>query len=94
MSDVGPRSVWVLGERVTPQTVDAWLGEVARAVEDRARRRFMSLNLHGAYLIKRDPLLRAGQRAHVVRVDGMPLVWIGRWAGRDLRRSERWGSWT
>ena len=92
MSRAAPPALWVLGERVTPLTAQGWLDEVALAVEERARRAFVSLNLHGAYLIKRDPELRAlHERAHVVRVDGMPLVWIGRLAGRRIRRAERSG---
>lgn len=92
MNGNAPRSIWVLGERVTPLTAAAWLDEVTRAVDERARRAFVSLNLHGAYLIKRDAQLRAlHERAHVVRVDGMPLVWIGRWAGRRITRAERSG---
>ena len=87
-----PAALWVLGERVTPLTIAGWLDEVAAAVDARARRAFVSLNLHGAYLIKRDRELRAlHERAWVVRVDGMPLVWIGRWAGRRIARAERAG---
>lgn len=87
-----PRSVTVMGERVTPLTPEAWLDAVAEAVETRERRVFVSQNMHGMAVIKRDPVMRAlHARAHVVRVDGMPIVWIARAAGRPVRRAQRAG---
>lgn len=87
-----PRSVTVLGERVTPLTLPAWLASVAAAVEAGERRLFVSQNMHGMYVIKRDERMRALHgRAHVIRIDGMPLVWIARAAGLDVRRDQRAG---
>lgn len=87
-----PRSVTIMGERVTPLTPEAWLEAVAEAIAARERRVFVSQNMHGMAVIKRDPSMRAlHARAHVIRVDGMPLVWIARAAGRDVRRSQRAG---
>lgn len=82
----------VMGERVTPLTVQGWLDEVAKAVDGRVRRAFVSMNMHGMYLIKRVPELRELHRqAHVVRVDGMPIVWAGKLAGRAIHRQQRAG---
>ncbi len=87
-----PRSVTVMGERVTPLTPEAWLEAVAAAVAAGERRVFVSQNMHGMAVIKRDAVMRSlHERAHVVRVDGMPLVWIARAAGRPVRRAERSG---
>ncbi len=87
-----PRSVTVMGERVTPLTAPAWLDAVAAAVEAGERRLFVSQNMHGMHVIKRDERMRALHRkAYVIRVDGMPIVWIARAAGLDVRRDQRAG---
>jgi len=87
-----PRSIHVMGERVTPLGVAAWLDEVAAAVASRERRSFVSQNLHGMYVIKRDPRMRElHRRARVVRVDGMPIVWVARAAGLPVTREQRAG---
>jgi N-acetylglucosaminyldiphosphoundecaprenol N-acetyl-beta-D-mannosaminyltransferase len=90
MSD--PRAIRVMGERVNPLTVAEWLEAVTRAVGERKRRIFVSQNMHGMYVIKRDRRMRDLHRtAHVVRIDGMPLVWLARAAGKDVRRDQRAG---
>ena len=87
-----PRTLTVMGERVTPLSVPAWLEAVSAAVEARERRLFVSQNMHGMYVIKRDPRMREVHRqAHVIRVDGMPVVWVARAGGLELRREERAG---
>lgn len=71
---------------------EAWLDAVEATVAVGERRLFVSQNLHGMAVIKHDEAMRAlHRRAHVVRVDGMPIVWIARAAGKDVRRSERSG---
>lgn len=87
-----PRSIRVMGERVTPVTADAWLQLVTAAVEAGVRRLFLSQNLHGVHVIKRDERMRALHgAAHVVRIDGMPIVWVARAAGHPVRRDQRAG---
>lgn len=89
---IEPRSVRVMGERVTPLTVAEWLDAVTLAVAERRRRVFVSQNMHGMYVIKRDPRMRELHRsAHVVRIDGMPIVWLARAGGKDVRREQRAG---
>lgn len=86
------RAVIVMGERVNPLTVAEWLEAVTRAVEQRQRRVFVSQNMHGMYVVKRDPRMRELHRAaHVVRIDGMPIVWLARAGGKDVRREQRAG---
>jgi N-acetylglucosaminyldiphosphoundecaprenol N-acetyl-beta-D-mannosaminyltransferase len=87
-----PRTLHVMGERVTPLTAAAWLDEVDAAVSERAQRLFVSQNLHGMYVVKRDARMRAlHARAWVVRVDGMPIVWVARAAGHPVGRAQRSG---
>jgi N-acetylglucosaminyldiphosphoundecaprenol N-acetyl-beta-D-mannosaminyltransferase len=81
-----------MGERITPLTPAAWLDEVDAAVAAKERRAFVSQNLHGMYVIKRDPRMGAVHRsARVVRVDGMPIVWVARAAGRPVTPAQRAG---
>lgn len=89
---IQPRAIPVLGERVNPMTATEWLEAVTRAVAERERRIFVSQNMHGMYVIKRDRTMRDLHRsAHVVRIDGMPIVWLARAGGKDVRREQRAG---
>lgn len=82
----------VLGVRISPLTREEWLSEVRAGVETRARRLLVSQNLHSAYLASRTPVLAEMQaRADVVRIDGMPLVWVARMLGLPVERRHRAG---
>lgn len=82
----------VLGVRISPLTLDQWLAVVADGVESRTRRLLVSQNMHSAYIAVNSPALTALQaRADVVRIDGMPLVWIARLLGLPVTRAQRAG---
>jgi N-acetylglucosaminyldiphosphoundecaprenol N-acetyl-beta-D-mannosaminyltransferase len=81
-----------MGGRITPVTVGAWLEHVAGAVRSSSQRVFVSQNMHSLYLLRHDERLQATQRdAHIVRVDGLPIVWVARAAGMPLRAEQRAG---
>lgn len=47
-------------------------------------------NLHSVYLLRRNPWMHSFfQRADVIHIDGMPLVWLSRLAGHPARREHR-----
>lgn len=73
-------------------TREQWLGVVEEGVRSRARRLLVSQNMHSAYLAPGSPALTDLQaRADVVRIDGMPLVWIARLLGLPVTRAQRAG---
>lgn len=82
----------VLGVRISPVTREQWLGVVEEGVKSRSRRLLVSQNMHSAYLAPGSPALMELQaRADVVRIDGMPLVWIARLLGLPVTRAQRAG---
>ena len=87
----------LLGFKVTPLTIDQLIGVVGKLVETGSTRVIASLNLHGVYSFFKDERFRA---LHLrddtfVRVDGMPIILLGRLAGLPLRRAQRaaWIDW-
>ncbi len=63
---------------------------IAEAVDRDERIIVAHHNLHSVYLYHRDPILRAFyRRAHVVHIDGMPLVLLGRLLGYRVHRAHR-----
>lgn len=63
---------------------------IALAVTQGQRWIIANHNLHSLYLFHHDPKMRAFyQRAHVIHVDGMPLVLLGKLFGYSLRPEHR-----
>ncbi len=82
----------VLGVRISPLTPEQWLAEVRAGVDLRVRKLLVSQNLHSTYLSLRTPLVsRLQAQADVVRIDGMPLVWVARLLGLPITRAQRAG---
>lgn len=82
----------VLGVRISPLTREQWLNVVAEGVESGHRRLLVSQNMHSAFIAPRsDGLTRLQEQADVVRIDGMPLVWIARLLGLPVTREHRAG---
>jgi len=72
------------------------LHEVIRtSVDDRRRTIICSLNLHGAALARRDPIMRSFHRDTLVRIDGMPVILWARVLGYHVGREHRvtWVDW-
>jgi len=81
-----------LGVRMHAMTVEAWLDAVAAAVRTRSRCMMVGQNLHSVYLCHHDATLaRAQEEAQYVRIDGLPLIWMGRLLGLPLSRRHRSG---
>ncbi len=82
----------VLGVRISPLTREQWLAVVQEGVEAQERRLLVSQNLHSTYLNSRNSVVRRIQeRADVVRIDGMPLVWVARLLGLPVSGAQRAG---
>lgn len=84
-----PKSLNLLGIIVTPMTVEQIIDVMRRHVESRQRCVISSMNLHGIYNFRHDASFRALNGQSLVRVDGMPIVWIGRLLGQKINRSHR-----
>lgn len=87
----------LLGFKVTPLTVDQLIGVVGDLVATGSTRVIASLNLHGVYSFFKDKRFRA---LHLrddtfVRIDGMPIILMGRLSGLPVRREHRaaWIDW-
>jgi N-acetylglucosaminyldiphosphoundecaprenol N-acetyl-beta-D-mannosaminyltransferase len=80
----------VFGVRVDAATMTDLHAIIAGAIERRERTIVAHHNLHSVYLYHRDARMRALYRqAGCVHIDGMPLVFVGRLLGLDLRREHR-----
>lgn len=81
-----------LGVRMHAMTVEAWLDAVDVAVRTRNNCMMVGQNLHSVYLCHHDETLsRAQEEAQYVRIDGLPLIWMGRILGLPLSRRHRSG---
>jgi N-acetylglucosaminyldiphosphoundecaprenol N-acetyl-beta-D-mannosaminyltransferase len=82
--------VEVLGVGVDPVTADDVIDAIDGAVGAGGRLLVGHHNLHSTYLVRSDPeMQRFYERADVVYVDGMPLVWADRVHSRVLERRHR-----
>ncbi|HEV7368002.1 WecB/TagA/CpsF family glycosyltransferase [Arenibaculum sp.] len=88
-----PPSYRLCGFKITPTTVDDLFSLIGRAVRNDRKVVIASQNVHGLYVYARDETFR---RLHedpdtCVHIDGMPLVWLGRAFGLDLKAEHRTG---
>jgi len=83
-----PRSFQVLGVRVNAVQIPDVVCQMERWIRERNVGHFISVTgMHGVSESQRDPRFRAIlDAADLVVPDGMPLVWLGRWHGYDLKR--------
>lgn len=80
----------LLGVEVDPVTETELVELISRAAEGRRLTVVGNLNLHGAALAHRDPLMRRFYKeADVVFVDGMALIAHARLLGHNLTRAHR-----
>ena len=87
----------LFGFKVTPLTIDQLTDVVGTLVATGSTRVIASMNLHGVYSFFKDERFRA---LHLrddtyVRIDGMPIIVMGRLRGLALRREHRaaWIDW-
>lgn len=78
-----------LGFRTTLATSAEYLELMADAIDGRQKVTLLSHNLHSLYLYFRDEQLRDSYRSAFIRVDGMPVVWLLKFAGAPARRHHR-----
>lgn len=86
----------LLGVKVHPLTMDDLHEIIAGAIAAREKTIIVSQNLHSVYVYNRDARMRElHARADYMRIDGMPLVWLGRLLGYPLRIEHRvtWVDW-
>lgn len=78
----------VLGVNVDAVQIPSAIGQMVRWIEARERGRYVAVTgMHGVTEGLGDPATRRALRAaDLVVPDGMPLVWLGRLRGHDLRR--------
>ena len=82
--------VSMLGAELDPMTVADLHREIGAAVAGGGRVVIGHQNLHGIYLLQREPAMRAfARRADRIFFDGMALVYLARWLGYDVGRRHR-----
>jgi N-acetylglucosaminyldiphosphoundecaprenol N-acetyl-beta-D-mannosaminyltransferase len=88
VSHSSPPSFRVLGVRVDAVQIPDTIAQMERWIEDGQGSRYITVTgMHGVTEAQHDPALRAiFNGAGLVVPDGMPLVWIGRLRGHNLRR--------
>lgn len=83
----------VLGVKVQAFTIADLNHLVIRAVSESRKVVIANHNLHSVYLYHHDAKMRRfyEELAHYVHIDGMPLVWWGKFLGYPLKRQHRVG---
>nr|WP_322511286.1 WecB/TagA/CpsF family glycosyltransferase [Chloroflexus sp.] len=82
--------VALLNVTVDPLPVALLNQSIATAIAQQERWIIAHHNLHSVYLYQRDPKMRAFyERAHIIHIDGMPLVYWARVLGYPVRREQR-----
>ncbi|RMF56772.1 MAG: glycosyltransferase [Bacteroidetes bacterium] len=82
--------ITLLGIQVDPLTISELNDCIAEAVARDVRWIIAHHNLHSIYLFHRDAKMKAFYaKAHVMHIDGMPIVFLGRLLGYDLYREQR-----
>lgn len=86
--DLGPARFPVLGVGVSAVQIPQVIEILERWIMERSRPHYVAVTgMHGITEAQYDPRFRSILRAaDLVVPDGMPLVWIGRWRGFQLRR--------
>jgi N-acetylglucosaminyldiphosphoundecaprenol N-acetyl-beta-D-mannosaminyltransferase len=87
----------MLGVKLNPLSIPELNRLIATAIARNHRWIIANHNLHSVYLYHRSARMRGFYaKADYTHVDGMPLVWLGRWLGFPLRREQRvtYADWT
>ena len=80
----------LLGVRINPLSIPDLHAVIAEIIKSNQRGIIASQNLHSIYVYHHDAKMRAfGKRANYMRVDGMPIVLLGRLLGYPLSREHR-----
>ena len=80
----------ILGVKINPLTIDAFLGIIADAIANNKKIIIGNHNMHSIYLYNKDDKMRKFySRADYVCIDGMPLIFIGRLSGLPLKKENR-----
>lgn len=80
----------LLGVEVDPLTISELNACITRAVTNGEQLVIANHNLHSVYLYHRDPKMRAFfDKAQVIHIDGMPLVYWARILGYPITRQHR-----
>jgi len=85
-----------LGVRASAMTIAQMNRAIGAAVSSASRFMIVSQNLHSVYVSHKDEILRLVQESAThVRIDGLPIIYFGRWLGHPLRAEHRtgWMDW-
>lgn len=93
--DPALRFIELLGTRVYPLTIADLHDLISAAIAEARRVVIASQNLHGIYVFHRSEAMRSLHRKALPRIDGMPLVFLGRLLGYPVHREHRvtWVDW-
>ena len=86
----------LFGTRITPLSIGELNELTARTISESDKLQILSLNLHSLYLQFKNPKLNKIQNDSVMRIDGMPIVWLANQQGHNrVSRHHRvtWMDW-
>jgi len=85
-----PDRVVLMGEAFDPVTPTQIMGFAAERAAGRGKGLIVNHNSHSLYLLRRRPEMRtAFDRADLVTIDSMPLIYWGKLLGRPVSRAHR-----
>lgn len=80
----------LLGIRINPLTIPELNALIGKTINSNSHCIIASQNLHSIYLYHHQPNMQAfGTRVQYMRVDGMPIILLGKLLGYPLRREQR-----
>ncbi|MFT4153206.1 WecB/TagA/CpsF family glycosyltransferase [Parafilimonas sp.] len=79
----------LLGTEVNPYSLAGLLQVIKKSIDNHEQLIVASQNLHSIYLLHKSKDLQALQSLAIKRVDGMPIVYMGRLLGYPLEKDHR-----
>jgi len=83
------KSYKILGVEVHPATIEDLNNLVIESIKKNAQYIILSQNLHSVYLYYKNEKLRAFNNYTFKRIDGMPLIILGKLLGYPLNKNQR-----
>lgn len=83
------RTEKLLGFECQPGNIDAYIQHIQSHIDSSKNTTILAHNLHSLYLFYRSASLRDCYRNSIAMVDGMPIIWFLKLAGRSVSTEDR-----